>query len=293
VIDLGRATPADAPEEAACNDIRSRCFGPAEDLLPRYAAYHDCQQLITVAISNASPANVDAAWAAVVPNVQFQAELFDFAIAVAEGFESMIRYVMENMTGGAIETLSAHQFAAKTFAELYDVILRFDDTTAGLPRLLTDLSFFRRTSASRGAQGDPLVQKTNEMTMFFAVPGPLLTKTVSNLTVSFKSSQDTAKLLEIFAAISDTFAATQTHHSFPDKDMNMICFRAMTGAILCYDKLSPTGAFDAKAAIRTLSAIELLALSTPKQVGLLSLIKFNSKHFKDATTQHQIVTLVG
>jgi hypothetical protein len=293
MIDLTRAAAADRQEEATCSKVHSDCLGAAEDLLTRYAAYHDCQQLIAVAISNASPANVDAAWAAVVPNVQFQAELFDFAQAVADAFQSMVRYIMDHTTGPVTEALSSHQLAAKRFAELYDAIFRFDETTAGLPKLLGDMSFFRRTSASRGAQGDPLLQKTNEMTMFFAVQAPLLTKVINTMNASFRSSQETAKLIEIFAGISDAFTATQSHHSFPDKDLNQMCFRTITGAILCCDAVSPAGAFHAKAAIRTVSAIEILALTTPKQVGLLNLIKFNSKHYKDPTTLKQITKLVG
>jgi hypothetical protein len=291
-IDINSVSAADGQETEVVNTIRDRVITPSGELLPRFAAYEDCQALISVAISNASPENVDAAWAAVLPNVQFQAQLYDFALVVVERFQALVNYVVGQAGGDAIGCLSRHQAAAKSFVDLYDIILKFDETIQGLPRLLGDLSFFRR-NASRHPDCDTLFTKSNEMSMFFAIPSPLLSKTLGSVSGSARSVAETGKLLDVFGAVVDVFTSAQVNHRSSSQEINLLYYRAIVGGLLCYDSLAPQGCFHAKAGIQTLSAIEAIASESPKPMGLLNLIKFTSKHYKDPTTLKQITILIG
>jgi hypothetical protein len=271
----------------------NRVIRPSGDLLPRFAAYQDCQALIAVAISNASAANVDAAWAAVLPNVQFQAELYDFALTIVERFQALLTYAIGQAgAAGALDALSHHQLAAKSFVDLFDVVLRFDETISTLPRLLGDLSFFRR-NASKHSESEMLYTKSNEMSMFFAVPSPLLAKTISGISGSARSPPEVAKVLDVFGALADLLTSAQVNHKSPNADTNMRYYRGIIGSLLVYDSLAALGCFHAKAGVQTLAAIEAIASDTPKPTGLLNLLKYSSKHYKDPTTQKPITLLIG
>jgi hypothetical protein len=293
-IDFSNPSAADSAESSAVDSITSNVINPSKDLLPRYAGYQDCQQLIAGAISNASPANVDAAWAAAVPNVRFQAELFDFAASVINAFQSLTSYVRGLPGGRAIDHYQQHPLATKTFAQLFDIIIQFDETTSRLPKLLGDLSFFRRTASRRPdfQDYDDLYQKSSEMSMFFAVPSPLLSKATGAISNIAKSPQDVAQVLDVFGGLSDVLTSVQINHPSASQDDNLMCYRAIAACILCFDTISGQGAFHAKAGVKTLSAVEVLAAADPKQTGLLNLLKFNSKHFKDPTTLKQISALI-
>jgi hypothetical protein len=289
------ASPSGSTDNPAISAIQRGVLASSEELLGRYNHYQDCQQQISVAISNASPANVDAAWAAAVPNVRFQAELFDFANSLVAAFQSLVQHVLSAGPGKALETLKQQAPLAKTFAELFNVIIIFDETTVKLPKLLGDLSFFRRTASRRPdfQDYDELYQKSSEMSMFFAVPNPLLSKTINAIQAGSRNPQESARLIDIFGALADIFTGIQTHHKYPEDEANLLCYRTITGSILFYDSIAAGGAFHAKAGLQTLAAVEVLAGAQPRQTGLLNLLKFNSKHYKDPTTQKRITTLIN
>jgi hypothetical protein len=291
-IDLSSAAAGDDEESRVVDDIKNRVLSPSGELLPRFAAYQDCQGVITVAISNASPENVDAAWAAALPNVQFQAELFDFALVLVERFQSLVNYVTGQGGKDALSVFSRHHLAAKTFADFYDIILKFDETISTLPRLLGDLSFFRR-NASRHPDCDQLYAKSNEMSMFFAIPSPLLSKTLSGISASARSPPDVAKMLDVFGSLADLFTSAMVNHRSDNREVTLLYMRGIVGALLCYDSIAPAGAFHAKAGVQALTAIETIASETPKPTGLLNLIKYGSKHYKEPTTLKGITMLVG
>jgi hypothetical protein len=294
-IDLANASSSDSNENSTVSGIQSRVLSSAPDILRRYSGYQDCQQLISVAISNASPANVDAAWAAAVPNVQFQSELFDFANSLISAFQSLVTYVLSAGAGRALQAFEEHPLVAKTFGDFFNAIVSFDETTVKLPRLLGDLSFFRRTASRRPdfQDYDELYQKSSEMSMFFAVPNPLLTKAINAVQGTARNPQEVARVIDVFGGLCDAFTSTQMHHHFSDEELNLISYRTIAGSILFYDSISASGAFHAKAGLKTVTAVEVLAGAQPKQTGLLNLLKFNSKHYKDPTTQKQITALIN
>jgi hypothetical protein len=208
-----------------------------------------------------------------------------------ERFQALVNYVVGQTGRDAIDCLSRHQAAAKSFVDLYDIILKFDETIQRLPKVLGDLSFFRR-NAARHPDCDALFSKSNDMTMFFAIPSPLLTKTLGSLSGSARSPVETGKLLDVFGAIVDVFTSAQVNHHSSSQDVNLLYYRAIVGALLCYDSLAPQGCFHAKSAVQTLSAIEVIASENPKPTGLLNLVKYTSKHYKDPTTLKQITMLI-
>jgi hypothetical protein len=203
-----------------------------------------------------------------------------------------VNYVVGQAGGDATGCLSRHQAAAKSFVDLFDIILKFDETIQGLPKLLGDLSFFRR-NASRHPDCDALFAKSNEMSMFFAVPSALLSKTLGSLSGSARSPAEGAKVLDVFGALVDLCTSAQVNHHSSSPQVSLLYNRAIVGGLICYDTLAPQGCFHAKAGVQTLSAVESIASEIPKPTGLLNLLKYSSKHYKDPTTMKQITGLIG
>lgn len=293
-IDLENADTRDTEEAELASDAQTSVIDPAVDLLREFSTYTDCQQLIATAISNSSQENQAAAWDRVVPNVEFQSRLFDFARTVRTTFKGLIDFLLQKTNGKALQNLDQHSVAVKAICEICNIILTFDETIITLPKLLGDLSYFRRTASRRPDLGnyEELYAKSSEMSMFFAVPYPLLTKCITEMSTTVKSQQDTAKVLDLFAALSDTFTNCQLNHRYTDEERNRFCYKTMVCAILIYDAISANGAFSARAGIHTLDAVQVLAATTPKQTGLLNILKFGSKHYKEPSTHRKITAIL-
>jgi hypothetical protein len=131
------------------------------------------------------------------------------------------------------------------------------------------------------------------MSMFFAVPAPLLIKTINGVNGIVRQPQDATKVLGVFASLADLITATQLHHKTAAEDLNLRQYRTVVGALLCYDQIAPAGCFHAKAGVHTLSAVSMLAQAAPKPVTLLNQLKFGSKHYKDPTTVKGITAILG
>jgi hypothetical protein len=287
-LETGDISAADGEEDSVVCRARAQCLSASSDLLHRYSSYADCQALISVAISNPSSVNVDAAWAAVVPNVEFQGQLYDFALAAVDSVRSLVAYVA-TQRGKPLDTLVRHPLAAKTMCDMCDVIIGFDQTTASLPRLLGDMSFFRRTVSRRPdfAQFESLFAKTNEMAMFFATPSGLLAKTVEAVRTATGQPSDPARLLQVFEALVELCIRART------AARNAVWDRAIVASILAYDALAPRGALRPKSGIATLRAVQAIAADGPPAAGLLNLIKYRSKHYGEPATSGRIKAIIG
>jgi hypothetical protein len=292
-IDLVNPTPSSTAESACVSELDARISG-AGDILMRYNSYQDCQQLISIAISDPNPSHVDAAWAGATPNVRFQADLFDYACKIVSGFQELVTF-FTSQPGRIADLLQEHPAATKRFADLFGIIIQFDDITMKMPRLLGDLSFFRRTASRRPDFGDydDLYQKSSEMSMFFAIPSPLLTKIVTAVRGSAKSPAELTRLLELLAGIVDMFTSMQTNHPSDDQELNCLCYKTIIGGILLYDSISSEGAFHPKAGIHCVPAVEVVVAASPRQSMLLNLIKYGSKHFKEPTTNKRIAEMIN
>lgn len=292
-IDITNAESHDAEENSLCGEIHSQVLDNSRDILSRFAAYQDCQHLITAAISNASQENTEAAWNAVLPNVQFQAELFDFGMAVVNNFSNLTEFLVKKANGRATEVLERHAVAVKTLVDLFNAVVAFDETILRLNKLLSDLSFFRRSANRRSGALDyeELYAKSAEMSMFFAVASPLLTKCIDKVSAMSRKVQDAANLVDVFGGVADALTNGQMNHKYDSEETNMLCYRAIVCCIIVYDSIAANGAFHKKAGIATLEACQVLAGAG--QQDLLKMLKFNTKHYKDPSTQKKISEIIN
>jgi hypothetical protein len=275
-------------------EIDSKVLNQSQPILWHYSQYQDCRELVSIGLSNPSPANTEAAWDAAVPNIRFQSDLYDFGEAIVSAFERLVTFTLSH-SGRMLDVLLDHQVAVKALMDLFSTILIFDEITVQLPRLLGDLSFFRRTAARREDfnEYEALYQKSSEISMFFAQSSPLLSKATTAVQNMARNPQDVPRILELFAAIVAIFTSIQRKQPFDDPVANALCHRTIVGALLVYDAVSSAGAFRAKSCVQALQAVQVLASATPKQSGLLNLLKYGSKHYNDPTTRKEITAVVN
>jgi len=80
---------------------------------------------------------------------------------------------------------------------------------------------------------------------------------------------------------------------FTDRDLNMLCLRAMTAAIILVDHISDNGVFCKRSPINIKSAILILKMKVDDlgTDGLINALKYTTRHLKDPETPASITAL--
>jgi hypothetical protein len=272
--------------------IARNVLEPGEALLRRYREYEDCHELIVEAISAPTEDNIEAAFEAILPSIVFQAEILDFSGVLVNAFEGLSSYMI-GLHQSMLQSLEASPCIARAFADLFNLVLAFDEQNMRVnSEVLGDLGFFRRNATRRlNTQNyDELYGKSWDMSIFFGTQSPFLNKIIAALqNKAFEF--DLTSVLDLLAGICDGFTSTLTNHRFEEEDWNVLCYRAIAGSIICYDHLSQQGAFHSKAGLQTGDAVRVLS-KAEGQGHLLKLLKFVSKHYSEPRTQRAITEII-
>lgn len=100
-------------------------------------------------------------------------------------------------------------------------------------------------------------------------------------------------MVDVFGGLVNLCTALQTRSKSANEEENLQQYRAIVGGLLAFDHIAPLGAFHAKAAVKTLQAVSLLANAQPRPSALINLLKYGAKHYKDANTVKGITAVVG
>lgn len=292
-IDFNSATASDDEERALVESFDQNIMRPGEDILNRLANYTDAKTLIAASISHPSEETNRAAFDALLPNVQFQSESFNFTSIVVDNFLELLDYILDKIrTEPPISVLAQHPAIVKTFAQSLHTILRFDEIILTLPNLLGDLAHFRRNASRilKSGDFDELIQKTAEITIFFGTPNPALSRLVSSLGSHFGGEDDKIiGSLNVFAALIDLFTSSLSNNGNSlDQDTQILALRGIVGATLLYDHSSANGAFNRTVPMAIEIAMSILCNFTPQQKGLINSIRYSSKHINDPNTLPEI-----
>lgn len=275
------------------------------DILDRFSNYQDVQAQTTAAISNPSETTNENAWQAVLPNVEFQSEIYDFSKNISSAFLNLINFLINEIStkGGSnakvsrsqCEFLEDYPVAINSICQISQAIIRFDNIKMRLPKLLGDLSYFRRTAPRRPdfSNYDEMYAKSSDMTMFFANASPLLSRCVQE--VSSKYSKDPEKftlVLTLIADIADSLTSTVLYHKFSNDASNVKCLSGVSYMIIFYDNLSTSGAFTVKSPIHLKESLTTLKNYSPPQTELINTVKY-SKHFGDPSTPPNIKEILN
>ena len=292
-VDIEHPTSTNQDEINLATEI-DNAFNP--ELMNRFENYHDAQDKVGIAISNPTEEANNEAWDAVIPLVRLHSNLHEYAKLIASKFGDIISYFYQK-NGNRIcvsEMFEDQPLLMNSLAKIADEVFKFDSYKMNCPKLLGDLSFFRRIAPRRSYidEYEQLYADSSEMTLFFANPSPLFNMCVDKLREKYSNESDSVVVLSILASITDALTATELYHKFDKQELNIKCMKGMTFALLLYDHFSLNGAFQSKSPIHLKECLNTLSSFSPKQKELISTVKFSSKHFSDESTPTQYKTIL-
>jgi len=303
-IDFDNVDPKE--EEREIYNRISPILAESQTILNELEVYAGAAGLIKKSIENPSDQNLkDATWDALLPLVASLRKFWLFSSALSSAFVDLLKELTSE-EGAATHQLEQKQALARQLADLLHFTLKFDKRKMEKSQIQNDYSFFRRLSNTYsrmssvklpGDDGDLDQTTANDISFFYAKPTPMLA-TISDATVKFvenANSEDVkSKTLTVLATFANITKTMLEKHEFRDKlskDTQQLCEQVMTAAIILYDHVHPTGAFDKKSAIDVKGAIKLL-LTPEENDAMLNALRYTTKTINSESTQKSIKQLL-
>lgn len=301
-LDFDNVDPKDNEREVY-NQI-SPVLAEGQTILKELENYTGAQAEIKKSIENPNSSEIkEHAWKTLLPLVAKLKKFWKFSINLSQSYTALIRELTSD-DDNATKQLEQKQALARQLADLLHFTLQFDRRKMENAQLQNDYSFFRRLSTSYNytsvvklGEDDTLDQKTaNDISFFYAKPTPMLSA-LSDATVDlFNHQSDEAKsktltVLATFANITKCMLGKEEFYSKLSNNTELLCEQVMTGAIILYDHVNPTGAFDKTTQIDVKGAIKLLQRSNAND-AMLNALRYTTKTINNESTQKSIKALL-
>jgi len=295
-LDFENAEPSNDEREIHSTVAAVLDKGPV--ILDRLFKYDGCEEFIRKAITTPGEETEEAAWKAVLPAVDQLQEFYDFSLELEACFPKLLIALCKNEPK---DSLPNQQALAKQLADVFDFVLRFDDAKMVNPAIQNDFSYYRRTLNRMKLSKKDLNIKirdelANRMSLFFAYPTPMM-KVLSETTARFLSSDQSVprdNVTNALATMANVCQDMVAKKKFEADTTNMMCLRAMTGAIILFDHLHSQGAFVKKSPILIKPCINVLKSYTASPTdGLLNALRFTTIHLNDPETPNPIKQLLN
>jgi len=295
-VDFENAKPSELEQEL--HATVAAVLDKAPVILDRLFKYEGCEEYIRKAITTPGEETEGAAWNAVLPAVDQLQEFYDFSLELESCFPKLLVALCKE---DPKQSLANQQALAKQLADVFDFVLRFDDAKMVNPAIQNDFSYYRRTLNRMKLSKKEMNIKirdelANRMSLFFAYPTPMM-KVLSDTTVKFLSSDSSVpreNVTNALAAMCNVCQDMVSKKKFEADATNMMCLRAMTGAIILFDHLHAQGAFAKKSPINIKGCINVLkTYSASPTDGLLNALRFTTIHLNDPETPNAIKQLLN
>jgi len=237
--------------------------------------YQGCRELARKAMSTPTKENELAAFEGLLGAVESIASFFDYTNQLA-------RVVPDLMVQLASGPLSEQQALATQLANILNFALVFDQTRMMRPNLSNDFSYYRRLLPKFSKHPDLKVKDDDAsgMALFTAEHIPM----ISALTKALDTASKNEEIQGMLASFANSCMRMLKTKKFSNSSTNLLCARAMTGAIVLYDRIGPDNVFNKKCPIATREIISLLKRDFSKEGGLLNAIQFSTRNFSRAPT---------
>lgn len=215
------------------------------------------------------------------------------------------------------EHLKTQQALVKSFAELLDFVLSFDDCKMCNPNIQNDLSYYRRTMSRSRVSGhwdqrhglpdspcgresfDLSDEVANLMSLFYAHSSPML-NVLSEITSKFLVNNkdiDYLSVTEILSTIAKVCMKMIENRNFYERfekkeETMFFILRVMVGVIILYDHVHPSGVFVKSSLIDVKCAIRVLK-DQPTSESLMNALRFTTRHLNDPSTPKQIRAMLA
>jgi len=275
-IDFEGKEPSAAEREQY--DKLEATFVEADRVLRLIEDYKGCQDLARMAMSQPTPQNEKAAFEGLLLSVESISAFFNFSKALDKIVQSLLLTLAQN--ANALET---QQALCTQLARIFDFVLKFDQTRMMRPNLSNDFSYYRRLLPKFNKHPDIKIKDDDAsgMALFTAEHIPM--NSCINKAGASAASQD-PEVSNVLATLAMSCANMLKAKRFNNERTNVLCARAMTGAIVMFDNIDPLGAFSKRSPINVKVCVQLLKREfAPKDFNpLLNAIHYSTKNFNDA-----------
>jgi len=281
LIDFENAQPTDAEMRTyhAMNDVLQQ--GP--EVLRKIEEYQGCQELARKAMSQPSYENERAAFEGLLWAVDSIAHFFEFASSLDRIFPDLLLGLAHQPPEGKAYD---NQALMKQLAQVFDFVLQFDATRMSRPNLSNDFSYYRRLLPKFSKHESVRVKddEASGMALFTAEHIPMM----QCMAKAAARALDKNESVSIGLSVLANSCLRMIKEAKMQDNTNIFCARAMTGAIVLYDHITPQGVFHKRSPIPVAVAIQLIQKDFSQQgAPLLNAIKFSTKNFKTAPDQLQ------
>lgn len=297
-VDFKNATPGTDEEKMVYENV-GNVLSKSAGVLESLGKYEGCEELIKKAIQEPSPETMDAAWEALLPNIDKLKDYYDFSIELEEVFPTLLSTLCKN---DPHQTISQLQALTKQLAETFDFVLRFDDMKMVNPGIQNDFSFYRRSRNQRRINKADVASNiqeevTNRMSLFYAYPTPMMNSLKETIVKFLTKDEMQGRSLQQNVVTTLAFIANICQRMVEKKlvdDYDVFCLRCMTASIILYDNIDPKGAFHKRSPIfikKCLVTLRSKVDSAPVEC-LLNALRFTTTHLQDEDTPGNIKQLL-
>eukprot|EP01121_Diplochlamys_sp_Union-15-3_P018407 TRINITY_DN6685_c0_g1_i1.p1 TRINITY_DN6685_c0_g1~~TRINITY_DN6685_c0_g1_i1.p1 ORF type:complete len:312 (+),score=40.90 TRINITY_DN6685_c0_g1_i1:25-960(+) len=287
-IDLENAKP-ETEEERQIFEAVAASLDKAPDILEQLFGYTGCEEHIRKAITTPGPETEKAAWDAILPAVEQLQKFYEFSLELEQCFPKLLVALCKG--DNPLHSMTSQSALARQLVEVFDFVLRFDDSKMVNPAIQNDFSYYRRTLnrikiSKKNTSIKIRDELANRMSLFFAYPTPMM-RCLSETTVKFLSQNNLSRenVTNGLALMANICQSMVEKRRFTRAQTNMFCLRAMTGCIILVDHVNQFGAFHKKTPINIRGCITVLKnfLDSPTD-GLLNALRFTTIHLNDPDT---------
>jgi len=275
-IDFENCRPSDGEKEQY--DKLENNFVEADRVLKLIEDYKGCQELARAAMSQPTPQNEKAAFEGLLLSVESIAAFFNFSKALDKIVQHLLLTLAQNANA-----LESQQALCTQLARVFDFVLRFDQTRMMRPNLSNDFSYYRRLLPKFYKHPDIKIKDDDAsgMALFTAEHIPM--NSCINKAGAAAADQNPA-VSSVLATLAMSCANMLKSKRFSNERTNVLCARAMTGAIVMFDNIDTLGAFAKRSPINIKLCVTLLKREfAPKDFNpLLNAIHYSTKNFNDA-----------
>jgi len=275
-IDFEASKPTASEKEQF--DKLEATFVEADRVLRLIEDHKGCQDLARMAMSQPTPQNEKAAFEGLLLSVESIAAFFNFSKALDKIVQHLLLTLAQNSNN-----LESQQALCTQLARVFDFVLRFDQTRMMRPNLSNDFSYYRRLLPKFNKHPDIKIKDDDAsgMALFTAEHIPM--NTCINKAGAAAADQN-AQVSTVLATVAMSCANMLKTKRFSNERTNVLCARAMTGAIVMFDNIDPVGAFAKRSPINVKVCVTLLKREfAPKDFNpLLNAIHYSTKNFNDA-----------
>lgn len=286
-IDMESAEPSAA--EVDTWKLFDQVLKESKTVMQRIEDYKGCQDLARKAMSAPTKENELAAFKGLLEAVDHISAFHQQAKRIETNLPKLWGALCDSKEGK--HTLADQQALAKQLADLFDFALRFDQTRMMRPNLSNDFSYYRRLLPKFSKNPDIKVKddEASGMALFTADHIPMMS-CIAKATERFVEDTGSEEAVRrVLATMANSCLKMIKSKRFQKKETNLFCARAMTGAIVLYDHVTPDPGVFGKTQVQLKGCVTLLKKEFPKQGGLVNAIRYSTRHFSSCPEALQTI----